>query len=80
MEVTEAIQYIPWVVRGYSKYPCWQVYVNTKTKSLSNLREIKRELSAPPVRGVLIIENKSKAIKRLGWEEMADGIYYKIFP
>ena len=74
------IRYVPWIIRGYSELPCWQVYVETETKSLANLIEIKKQLGNPPIKGVLIIENTSKAIKRLGWEEISDGIYYKIFP
>ena len=68
------ITYKSWFIRGMNQ-PCYQVIVNHP----SSLLAVKQELEHPPVKGILVIENKSKAVKRLGWKELGDGIYYKIF-
>ena len=72
------IQYIPWKLRGYSG-DVYQVYVNNEKSSLTFLRELKKELNNPPVRGLLLAENSSRALERLGWEALDDGLWYKIF-
>lgn len=72
------IEYRPIMLRGFKNLQVWSVYVDNRTDRLP-LTEIKRQLNNPPVRGVVFIENESKAIKRMKWEKFDDGIYYKIF-
>lgn len=72
--------YVPWVLRGYPGM-AWQVYVEiTGSRDISDLIEVKRRLNNPPVCGMVLAENRSKALKRLGWKELDDGLWYKIFP
>jgi hypothetical protein len=68
------VEYRPWQIRGYDK-PVYMVWVENP----SSLVEVKRELNNPPVKGMLIVQNKSRACERLGWEKMEDGVWYKIF-
>ena len=71
----------PWNLRGYNGMT-WQVYVEIKnSRSIAELIEVKRQLNNPPVTGLVLVENKSPAMKRLGlgWKEMDDGVWYKIF-
>ena len=73
------ITFTPWVLRGYSG-KTWQVYVEiTNSRSIAELIEVKRQLNNPPVTGLVLVENRSPAIKRLGWEKLCDGIWYRYF-
>lgn len=75
------ITFTPWVLRGYSG-KTWQVYVEiTDSHSIVELIEVKRQLNNPPVSGLVLVENSSPAIKRLGygWKELDHGVWYKIF-
>lgn len=68
------ITYLSWSLRGYTK-PVFMVWVEHP----ESLCAVKAELSDPPVRGLLLVENKSKACERLGWEKLDDGLYYRLF-
>lgn len=73
------IEYVPWSLRG-CPLPVWQLYVEIKgSKTLSSLIEVRNLINSTVVRGIVIIENKSKAIRRLGWDEMDSGVYYRRF-
>lgn len=73
------IDYVPWKIRGYDG-PVYQVYVEIPdSHNTKQLRELKRRLNSPPHKGLMIAENKSLALKRLGWEYDNDGFYYKLF-
>lgn len=77
-----SVQYKPWTLRGYSG-EVWQVViVITGSRSIKKLIKVKQLLNNPPVRGLILVENKSPAMKRLGpeWKEMEHGVWYKIFP
>ena len=73
------IHYEPWSLRGY-KGEVYQVYVNIpNSHDTKQLRELKERLNNPPIKGLHLAENKSRALERLGWERIDDGLYYKIF-
>lgn len=73
------ITFTPWVLRGYSG-KAWQVYVEiTNSRDISKLIEVKKRLNNPPVTGLVLVENSYTAIKRLGWEKLCDGIWYRYF-
>lgn len=73
------IRYEPWHMRGYDG-PAYQIYVvNEGKKSLAFLKELKQILNnSLTMPGLYIIENSSPAIKRLGWSEMDENLYYRI--
>lgn len=71
------IEYRPTMLRG-CQLPAWTVYIDN-VEDRQSLIQIKKDLNNPPVKGVVFIENKSRAIERMGWEKFDDGIYYKIF-
>lgn len=74
------ITYTPWQLRGCES-PTWQVYVeNTDSHSIAQLIEVRRRLNNPPVTGLVLAENRSPALKRLGWKELDNGLWYKVFP
>lgn len=76
------VTYEPWYLRNYH-LPVWQVYVETaNSHSITQLIDVKRQLNNPSVRGLVLVENKTPAMKRLGpgWKEMEHGVWYKIFP
>jgi hypothetical protein len=69
------IRYEPWSLRGYDG-PVYQVYVEHP----ESLVELKRQMNNPPHKGLMIAENKSRALERLGWQRDVDGeFYYKLF-
>ena len=75
------ITFSPWSLRGYHGR-AWQVYVEiTNSRSVAKLIEVKRQLNNPPVTGLVLVENNSPAMKRLGygWKELDHGVWYKIF-
>jgi hypothetical protein len=73
------IEYKQWSLRGYDD-PVYQVYVEIPdSHDTKQLRELKRRMNDPPHKGLIIAENKSKALKRLGWEYDDNGFYYKYF-
>lgn len=73
------VEYKSWCLRGYSG-KVWQVYAEiTNSRDISKLIEVKKRLNNPPVTGLLLVENNSPAIKRLGWEKLCDGIWYRYF-
>ena len=73
------VEYKSWCLRGYSD-KVWQVYVEIQnSRSIAELIEVKRQLNNPPVTGLVLVENSSPAIKRLGWEKLCDGIWYRYF-
>ena len=73
------ITYTPWSLRGYLG-KVWQVYVEiTNSRSIAKLIEVKRQLNNPPVTGLVLVDNSSPAVKRLGWERLCDGIWYRYF-
>lgn len=74
------ITYIPWHLRGFDG-KAWQVYIEIdNSHSLSQLIEVKQQLNNPPVTGLVLAENRSPALRRLGWKELDNGLWYKIFP
>lgn len=74
-----SIEYKPWLLRGCS-IPVWQLYVEIKgSKSISNLIKVRDYINTNVVTGIVLVENRSKAIKRLGWEELDTGVYYRRF-
>lgn len=73
------IHYEPWLLRGYTG-PTYQVYVEIKNShSIKELRQVKDQINNPPHTGLMLVENKSKALMRLGWEKLDDGLYYRLF-
>lgn len=77
-----SIRYEPWTLRGVVS-PVWQVYVKIEeSHNTSKLREVKEKLNTDVVKGVVLVENRSRALKRLGngWKELDNGLWYKIFP
>ena len=75
------LRYASWSLRGYAGR-AWQVYVEIQnSRSITQLIAVKRQLNNPPVRGIVLVENSSPAMKRLGpgWKEMEHGVWYKIF-
>lgn len=73
------VSYKPWQLRGYPG-PAWQVYVETKdSHDIKGLIEVKKRLNTGEVKGLVLVENKSPAMKRLGWEQLDEGIYYRYF-
>jgi hypothetical protein len=76
------IIYHPWRLRGFNG-PVWQVYVEiTESRDISQLVAVKRRLNTPPVSGIILAENNSRALARLGdgWKELDNGLWYKVFP
>jgi hypothetical protein len=74
------VKYILWRLRGFAG-KVWQVYVEVNNShSLSQLIEVKKQLNSPPVTGMVLVENRSPALKRLGWRKIDDGLYGKVFP
>ena len=70
------ITYLPWSIRGYPN-KVYQVYVEIKdSHSITQLIKVKQQLNNIKASGLYLVENNSPAIKRLGWEEMDDGLYY----
>lgn len=77
------VRFFPWELRGIDGIPVWQVSVEiVGSHSISPLIAAKRRLNNPPVRGLVLVENRSRALARLGegWKEMDHGLWYKIFP
>lgn len=73
------IEYKPWALRG-CKLQVWQIYVDiTDSHGISGLLEVKNIINNNSVKGIVLIENRSKAMKRLGWDELSDGVYYRRF-
>lgn len=73
------ISYTKWALRG-ANYPVFQVYVEiTDSHDISQLLEVKEKLNNAPVKGIVLAENKSVALKRLGWKELDSGVWFKIF-
>lgn len=73
------ITFTQWSLRGYPG-KAWQVYVEiTNSRSIAELIEVKRQLNNPPVTGLVLVENNSPAMKRLRWEKLCDGIWYRYF-
>lgn len=68
------IEYRPWSLRGYTGH-VYMVWV----ESPESLCEVKEELNNPPVKGLLLVENKSRTCERLGWEKLDDGLYFRLF-
>ena len=74
------LRFIPWYLRGYDG-PVWQLYLEiSDSHDLSQLVEVRRALRSPPVVGLVLAENRSRALLRLGWEKIDEGLYGKIFP
>jgi hypothetical protein len=74
-----SLEYKPWALRGY-KGQVWQVYVIIEdSHSLRDLIEVKTRLNSGEVYGLVLVENSSPAIRRLGWDSFADGVYYRYF-
>ena len=73
------ITFQPWAIRGYHG-KVYQVYVEIENShSITHLIEVKRQLNSIKTPGVYLVENRSKAIKRLGWEKLDEGLYYRVF-
>lgn len=68
------IEYHPWSLRGYIG-PVFMVWVENP----ESLCAVKAELNNPPVKGLLLVENNSRACGRLGWEKLDDGLYFRLF-
>lgn len=74
------IRYEQWHIWGFTG-PAWQVYVEiTDSRGIAQLIEVGRALNNPPVTGLILAENRSPALQRLGWRELDNGLWYKIFP
>lgn len=79
VELLYTVSYRPWALRGYVGL-VWQVYVEIyDSHTIKNLIEIKHKLNSGEVKGLVLVENKSPAIKRLGWKQLDEGLYYKYF-
>lgn len=73
------VSYKPWKLRGYFG-PVWQVYVEIRdSHSTKTIFEVKNKLNSGEVKGLVLVENKSPAIKKLGWKQLDEGLYYKYF-
>lgn len=73
------ISYVPWSLRGCTE-KVYMAYVEIpKSNSLSYLRKLQEQLNNPPVKGIVLLENPSKALERLGWEKLDEGLYFRCF-
>lgn len=74
------ISYTRWSLRGVTEVDVWLVYVEIRdSNNIRQLIEARHKLNNPPVTGLVLAENRSRALERLGWEKLDDGVWYKIF-